>query len=476
MASLIQGITRAATVLRTMGATGRLRPRDALLWPRALGLFQNLSAFQIDNELLGRLFELFFLLQCEYKPIESGNTNRADGRSPAMPGGPADRTPRVALFADAMDHMSGVTTTLRQWSEQARQRDHWFKVHCVEAGDPFPGAVRFHPVGILRVPVYEYLKLNVPQASDVLAYLQREDFNIVHISTPGPMGLIALLAARLRNVPVCGTHHTNFPAYAKYLSGDLALEEMSWRFLQWFYGEFDLISAPSRSAADDLLAHGIPPEKIRVVGRGVNTNLFTPELRDNSLRATWFPDRPVKLLYIGRISREKNLACLAGAFHELCRQRSDAALIVVGDGPYREEMENELAGLPAYFTGERSGTELARIYASCDLFVFPSETDTLGNVVLEAQASGLPVLVSNKGGPKDCVSDGVTGLVLKNMTPHALARAIARLIEQPDRLETMRCAASAHASSLSPEQSFDQFWNMHADCLHHASEVPVESL
>ena len=236
MASLIQGLTRAATVLRAMGANGRLRPRDALLWPRALGLFQNLSAFKIDNELLGRLFELFFLLQCEYEPIAAGDA--AGGRNGSHPRAdrPADRVPRIALFADGMDHMSGVTTTLRQWSEQARHRDHWFKVHCVEPRDPFPGAVRFDPVGVLRVPAYAQLNLNVPQASDVLAYLQRADFNIVHISTPGPMGLIALLAARLRNVPVCGTHHTNFPAYVRHLTGDLALEEMSWRFLHWVYG------------------------------------------------------------------------------------------------------------------------------------------------------------------------------------------------------------------------------------------------
>ena len=213
-----------------------------------------------------------------------------------------------------------------------------------------------------------------------------------------------------------------------------------------------------------------------MVGRGVDTSLFTPELRDDALRNAWFPDRPFKLLYVGRVSREKNLACLADSFRRLCATRRDVALVVVGDGPYRADMETELAGLPAHFTGIRRGLDLARIYASCDLFAFPSETDTLGNVVLEAQASGLPVLVSDKGGPKDCVSDGATGLVLRNMTPATLTTAIAQLLQQPEKLETMRRAATTHATSLSPELAYDQFWNMHTDCIRHTSEVAVEGL
>jgi glycosyltransferase involved in cell wall biosynthesis len=207
----------------------------------------------------------------------------------------------------------------------------------------------------------------------------------------------------------------------------------------------------------------MPPRRVRVVGRGVDTSSFSPSYRDDALRARWGIRYPHKLLYVGRISQEKNLGCLVQAFKRLCRHRHDLCLVVVGEGPYQERMAQELSGLPVVFTGLQLGRDLSRLYASCDLFVFPSETDTFGVVVIEAQASGLPVIVSSSGGSQDLVRSGENGRVVTRITPNRLADVIEETLDDPDGLARMRQSALQYAATLTPSTVFDAFWKMHRD-------------
>jgi glycosyltransferase involved in cell wall biosynthesis len=170
-----------------------------------------------------------------------------------------------------------------------------------------------------------------------------------------------------------------------------------------------------------------------------------------------------KLLYVGRVSKEKNLPLLVHAFRGLQETVNDVGLVIVGDGPYREEMQKALEGTPSLFTGYLEGESLSSVYASCDLFVFPSTTDTFGNVVLEAQASGLPVVVTDRGGPQETMVEGDTGVVVQGNDAVSLLITLKDLLSQPVTLKTMGQAARQYAERRSFDAAFAETWKMYAD-------------
>ncbi|VAX31033.1 Glycosyltransferase, partial [hydrothermal vent metagenome] len=173
-----------------------------------------------------------------------------------------------------------------------------------------------------------------------------------------------------------------------------------------------------------LVEKGLSPEKIRPLPRWVDTGVFSPVKRNEAMWHRYSLNGEMKFLYVGRISKEKNLELLADAFIETINRGFCVDLVVVGDGPYRSELEERLSGYPALFTGFLEGEALSAIYASSDVFVFPSTTDTFGNVVLEAQASGLPVIVSDKGGPRELMVNNETGIVISADNKRLLADAL----------------------------------------------------
>jgi glycosyltransferase involved in cell wall biosynthesis len=201
------------------------------------------------------------------------------------------------------------------------------------------------------------------------------------------------------DLAVSGTYHTEVPQYVGCLTADQAMEETAWNYVIWFYNQLDEVLIPSCATRDQLVERGLSPEKARPLPRWVDTGRFSPDLRDCDLWTSCGADQGTKLLYAGRVSREKNLELLVDAFIAMQEKGSSAWLVVAGDGPYRQETERRLLGYNAIFTGFLSQADLACVYASADALVFPSTTDTFGNVVLEAQASGLPVVVTDKGGP-----------------------------------------------------------------------------
>jgi glycosyltransferase involved in cell wall biosynthesis len=164
---------------------------------------------------------------------------------------------------------------------------------------------------------------------------------------------------------------------------------------------------------------------------------------------------------VGRISEEKNLDCLVYCFQQLCQHREDTQLVVVGEGPYLGTMKSKLSGFPVIFTGKQTGEDLQKIYASCDLFLFPSETDTFGVVLMEAQASGLPVIVSAIGGTRFAMEPDRTGEVLNPMTHESLQKAVNRLLDQPERFAAMKNQARLFAEGHTQEKAFDCFWQFH---------------
>ena len=289
---------------------------------------------------------------------------------------------------------------------------------------------------------------------------------MIHISTPGPVGCVGRLAARALRVPTLGVYHTDFPAYIDRLFDNDLFTALARTAMRRFYRRFSTLFTRSQDYAQSLEKLGIAPERIVPLRPGIMTDQFHPSARDTSIWPGYggAPDA-LRFLYVGRVSIEKNLPLLTrvwkAADAALRARNTPAELIIIGDGPYRPEMEEALTGANARFLGFRYNEELSRLYASADAFLFPSTTDTLGQVVMEAQAAGLPVLVTDQGGPKEVVEHNRTGFVLPATDPHAWTEHIIKLATDAALRASMSAAAHAYLQPYSMAASFDHFWSVH---------------
>jgi glycosyltransferase involved in cell wall biosynthesis len=364
-----------------------------------------------------------------------------------------------AWFTDTLEDVNGVATTIRKMTAAGAAAGKQLVVVASRSNLQISNIPikNFPPIGEFELPEYELQKLSFPPILQMLDYIQREKFTEIIISTPGPVGLTALLAAKMLNLQTSGIYHTDFPQYIRILTEDSFLESVAWRYMHWFYGQLDTVFVNSEEYRQSWIRRGFDPTKLKILPRGLDTELFHPSRRDLA-----FFDRfgrcngEIRLLYVGRISREKDLDVLAAAYRELRDEGLPVQLFVVGHGPYSEAFAESLP--QAVFTGYLRGIELATAYASADVFVFPSTTDTFGNVILEAQASGLPVVVSDSGGPKELVEDQTNGVITKSHDVKDFTRAIRVLVT--DRALRERMAKSARNSVVdrSWPNAFAKFW------------------
>jgi glycosyltransferase involved in cell wall biosynthesis/predicted metal-dependent phosphoesterase TrpH len=363
---------------------------------------------------------------------------------------------KIALFTDTLDEINGVAVTIKRLIKAAHSRGVGFTVVTAGDGgtDPVEGVQKFPSVGDFVLPEYPELKLNFPPILDVMDFIEREGFTRIHISTPGTVGLLGLLIARIMNIPVAGTYHTDIPQYVRSLTNDEFLEKAAWSYMIWFYSQMEEVMVPSVGTRKQLASRGLPEGRMKPLPRWVDTEDYSPEMRNPSFwKCRGLGMGRTVLLYVGRVSREKGLEMLAEVFKELVDNGASIALAIIGDGPYREEMETSLAGYPVLFTGYLAGEQLQRGYASADLFVFPSATDTFGNVVLEAQASGLPVIVSDEGGPRELMIDGETGVVFRANSKDGLASAISFLTSNPGHISRMGGNARRFTLTNAPDSN-----------------------
>lgn len=368
----------------------------------------------------------------------------------------------VAHFTDTFYEINGVALTLRQQVQLAISTNRRYTlITCDDQNRPSEkGVAHFAPIGTYDLPEYEEQKIFYPPILEMLDYCHTQGFNHIHTATPGPIGLAALAIARFLKIPISGTYHTEIPQYVQILTGSGFMEELAWKFVLWYYDQLDLIYAPSQSTLDELISKGISPEKIQIYPRGIDTKRFDPSKRNGFFKRWDVTENTTQLLYVGRVSKEKNLHLLVDAYRKLLEQTTGVMLTIVGDGPYLEEMQEVTADLPCLFTGRLEGEALADAYASSDIFVFPSTTDTFGNVVLEAQASGLPVIVTDQGGPVENILPQTTGMVVKGGCVNSLATAMQALISDDDKRHQMGQVARQYMESRSFEAAFDKTWDM----------------
>lgn len=373
---------------------------------------------------------------------------------------PALRNRKRAWFTDTLEDVNGVATTIRKMTAAGIAAGEELVVVTSRAETHVTGIPikNFEPIGEFELPEYELQKLSFPPILEMFDYIQREQFSELIISTPGPVGLTALFAAKLLGLRAVGIYHTDFPQYVRILTDDSFLETLTWKYMHGFYSQLDLLYVNSADYRRAWAERGIPEEKIAILPRGLDTELFHPRRRDPAFWSRFgrWGEKPV-LLYVGRVSKEKDLDVIVAACRRLAEEGLAFQMVFVGDGPYLKELRQALP--EACFTGALSGTELAEAYASADVFLFPSTTDTYGNVVVEAHAAGLPTVVSDTGGPKELVCDGVNGLVTRSLDADDFVRAVRELVQDPQRRRRMGEAARAGVEDRDWARAFRLFWD-----------------
>lgn len=379
-----------------------------------------------------------------------------------------DRPIRVKLFTDTLGDVNGVTRFIRTMAEKSREHGHDFEV-LTSTNMPMPvgeNLRNFAPLFASKMPKYENLEMVLPPVLEMLRHIDREQPDVIHISTPGPVGLVGLIAAKMVRVPIVGVYHTDFPAYVDRLFEDHILTEVATGAMRRFYRRFATVLTRSKDYVPIVSELGVPKNRVSALKAGCDTALFNPARRDDTVWNEFgLPGDSVKAVFCGRVSVEKNLPVLVRVWqraHErLERMGIDARLVVVGDGPYRKDMAKQLRRHGGVFTGFRHGTQLSAMYASADLFCFPSETDTLGQAVMEAQSSGLPAIVSTLGGPKEVVEHGLTGFAIDAEDQQAWEDAIVDMLSDPARRREMGAAGVERMQHFSVDAMFHDFWRTH---------------
>jgi phosphatidylinositol alpha 1,6-mannosyltransferase len=346
---------------------------------------------------------------------------------------------KVVYFTESLlPHVDGVSRTLAQLFAFLEGEGVDFRVHSPFVPGPEVGwSGRVHRVPYVRFPLYRDYRVSIPFTPRVWRELAEWAPDLVHVVSPTPMASRAARWAARRGVPVVSSFHTHFVSYFRYY-GVPWMEGLGWRMLRRFYARCERVYAPSRSIVAELAEHDI--RNTELWSRGIDLARFGPEHRSRELRTLARADdeTPV-LLMVSRLVKEKDMADLVGMEGELRRRGSRHRLVLVGDGPMRAELE---AALPdAFFAGHQDGEALARWYASGDVFVFPSTTETFGNVVAEAQASGLPTVVVDRGGPPDQVEPGETGWIARPNDPVDLADRVEGLLRDAHLRRRMGRAA-----------------------------------
>lgn len=347
------------------------------------------------------------------------------------------RARRVAIVVEPtpFTHVSGYANRYKGLVEHLRSRGDEVLVITPDSSKDAPtsyAGATVASIGGFRFPLYPAIRLSVGGPK---VYRLLRDFapDVIHLTTPGTLVFAVLAFARILRVPLVASYHTHLPVYAARY-GLSPLVGLAWLLIRLCHNRADLTLATSPQLVEELSAHGV--QRAALWPKGVDTELFHPRCATAAMRCRLtdgHPDAPL-LLYVGRIGAEKNLAFLRGVLERLPAAR----LAIVGDGPARGAVEKALAGTATVFTGILTGADLSAAYASADVFVMPSESETLGFVVLEAAAAGVPAVAAAAGGLRDVVKDGVTGYLFPAAGPSPSAAAVAASTD----------AAVAHISRL----------------------------
>lgn len=348
---------------------------------------------------------------------------------------------RIAFFTETfLPKVDGIVTRLTKTLPHLVEAGDEVLIFCPEGAPDSHAGAQVVGVPAMPLPLYPELKLALPRPA-VSEALERFQPDLVHVVNPAVLGLGGIWLAKTRNLPLVASYHTHLPKYLEHYGMGM-LEPLLWELLKAAHNQAELNLCTSTAMVDELAAKGI--EHTALWQRGVDTALFRPELASPAMRQRLHGshnDTGNLLLYIGRLSAEKQIERIRPVLEAL----PEARLALVGDGPHRQHLERVFEGTATTFVGYLSGDALASAYASGDAFVFPSSTETLGLVLLEAMAAGCPVVGANRGGIPDIVTDGVNGRLYEPNQPASLITAVQRLLGDQASRSQLRMSARLEA-------------------------------
>jgi glycosyltransferase involved in cell wall biosynthesis len=317
----------------------------------------------------------------------------------------------------------------------------------------------------LPIPNYPEMKFGLPYYRRVLRAMQEFKPQAIYVATEGPLGWAATKAAEKIGISVVSGFHTNFHLYSAHYNLGI-ISNLGYRYMRWFHNRTAATLVPTQQQADELTSHGF--ERVRVMARGVDSQRFSPEKRSAELRKEWgVKENDLVLLYVGRIAAEKNLQLVVRTYEALKNQDDRIRLVLVGDGPELEGIRQRHPDVIA--AGIQRDNDLATHFASGDIFLFPSLTDTFGNVVTEALASGLGLVSFDYAAAHEHTQHEHSAMLADFGNETAFIRAALSLIERPNLLKTLRQNARATASDISWDSIIDEF-------LQHLSQSTAHTL
>ncbi len=352
---------------------------------------------------------------------------------------------RVAIFTETfLPKIDGIVTRLRHTVEHLQRNGEQVLLFCPDSGIKEYKGAKIQGVSALPLPLYPELKLAVPRPT-----LRRhiEDFqpDLIHVINPAVLGLGGIYYAKTLGIPLVASYHTHLPQYLQHY-GVGALEGLLWELLKLAHNQAQLNLCTSSAMVKELSAHGI--ENVNLWQKGVDTEMFHPQLKNKGMRerlSRGDPHNPL-LIYVGRVSAEKQIEDIKPILEAI----PNANLAIVGNGPHRTSLEEYFAGTRTHFVGYLEGLELASAYACADTFIFPSQSETLGLVLLEAMASGCPVVAVNSGGIPDIVSDGFNGFLFSPNDPKSAIEACRKILNLSEsQKELLRTQAREEAEKWS---------------------------
>ena len=357
---------------------------------------------------------------------------------------------KLALFSDTFHpQINGVARTLKRLTGYLEGNNIEYRVIMPSLEDlPKSFDDQYYAMKSLPLFLYPECRLAIPQLRSMNNILNKFSPDLLHVATPFNIGLYGMRYGKKENIPMVASYHTHFDRYLSYYYLDF-FSPLLWRYLQWFHRPFEKIFVPSEETRQTLYTKSFT--NVEIWARGVDCEMFTPHNRDSYVRERYNISEKYIFLFVGRLAPEKDLEILYEMIKKLpLPLKSKIHWLIVGDGPSRhmvDQWEKEHSNVTC--AGYLSGDELARVYASSDLFVFPSSTETFGNVVLEAAASGLPAIVSDRGGVTEIVQDGITGRICEAGTAESFINSTVSLLEDPVLLQSMRVKARNYALSQS---------------------------
>lgn len=371
---------------------------------------------------------------------------------------------RIALLTETyLPEINGVARTLARLVRELKVRGH--SIHIIR---PQQKSDKQHSIGTgsdendldittlvngIKIPGYSSLQFGLPAYRKLKSLWGRQQPDVIYVATEGPLGWSAVRAANKLNIPVVSGFHTNFDAYSKHYRLGF-LENIIFAYLKRLHNKTKCTLAPSTQMVEKLRSKGI--KETHLFSRGVDTGLFSPVHRDDNLRGNWVKNNDDTVcLYVGRVAAEKNISTVVSAFDAMKQVNEQVQLVVVGDGPLLKSLMRQREDI--IFAGEKIANELSRYYASADIFLFASETETFGNVVVEAMSSGLCVVSNDYAAGKMHIKHKQNGITVEFANKQAFLESCRELIADKELIKRTRQAARETAEQIDWKQVIDSF-------------------